>query len=174
MPRYRVVVSRVLLTASVFGLALLHLLQPSYDPRTRTLSEYALSTSGWVFTLSMLSMASGSALVLSAVWNGWQRRRWLQLVWVAGLVVVAAVPTEPGGAVTTLAGAVHAAAATLAIFALLVAEVATAFTARGNRLLAGACARRCRRARSLAVIWVRHGRTSRCRRAHRVAVEHRR
>lgn len=61
-------------------------------------------------------------------------------MWVTGLVVVAAVPTKPGEAVTTFAGAVHAAAATLAIFALLAAEVVTAFTARSNRLPADACA----------------------------------
>jgi len=118
----------------------LHLLEPSYDPRTRTLSEYALSPSGWVFTLSMLSMALGSALVLGAVWNGWRRRRWLLVVWVIGLVVVAVVPTDPGGAETTVAGAVHATAASLAILALLIAEGATAFTVPGNRIFAGACA----------------------------------
>jgi hypothetical protein len=140
MTRHRVVVSRVFLAASVFGLALLHLLEPSYDTRTRTLSEYALSSSDWVFTVSMLLMASGSALVLGAVWSGWPRRRWLLLVWVTGLVVVAAVPTDPGGAVTTGAGTVHATAASLAILSLLIAEVATAFTVQGNRIFAGACA----------------------------------
>lgn len=137
--RYLVAASRVLLAASVFGLALLHLLEPSYDSRTRTLSEYALSPSGWVFTLSMLSMALGSALVLGVVWSGWRRRRWLLLLWVAGLVVVAAVPTDPSGA-TTVAGTVHATAAALAILALLIAEGATALTARSNRVFAGACA----------------------------------
>jgi hypothetical protein len=67
MSRCRVGVSRVLLAGSVVGLALLHLLEPSYNPRTRTLSEYALSPSAWVFTLSILSLALGSALVLGAV-----------------------------------------------------------------------------------------------------------
>jgi 4-amino-4-deoxy-L-arabinose transferase-like glycosyltransferase len=140
MPRYRVIISRVLLAASLVGLTLLHLLEPSYDPNTRTLSEYALSPSGWVFTLSMLSMAPGSALVLGAVWSRWLRRRWLLVVWVIGLVVVAVVPTDPGGAVTSVAGAVHAVAATLAIFALLIAEVATAVSAGRCRLFSGACA----------------------------------
>ncbi|HEY5169050.1 MAG TPA: DUF998 domain-containing protein [Thermoleophilia bacterium] len=140
MSSYRAGVSRGLLAASVVGLALLHLLEPSYDARTQTLSEYALSPSAWVFTLSMLSLALGSALVLGAVWSVWLRRRWLLLVWVVGLVIVAFVTTDPAGAVATPTGAVHAAAADLAIFALLIAEVATAFSPRSNRRFAGVCA----------------------------------
>lgn len=133
-------VSRVFLCAAVFGLALLHLLEPSYDPRTRTLSEYVLSPSGWVFTLSILLMALGSAFVLRAVWNEWRHRRWLLLVWVSGLVVVALVPTDPGGTVTSASGALHAVAAALAIFSLLIAEVLAAFARRPSQIFAGVCA----------------------------------
>lgn len=134
------IVSRVFLIASVFGLALLHLLEPTYDLKVKTLSEYVLSPNGWVFTVSILLMALGSALTLHAVWKEWRRRRWLLLMWSGGIAVVALAPTDPGGVVTTFAGAVHAAAAVLAIFALFVSEVSTAFAKRRGGRFAGVCA----------------------------------
>ncbi len=89
--KLEVILSRMFLASSLLGLMLLHAVESSYDTTKRTLSEYALSSSSWIFTSSVLSMAMGSGLVLVGVW-----RRWLLLVWVVGLCVVAVVPTDPG------------------------------------------------------------------------------
>lgn len=135
-----VILARVLLVASALGLASLHWLEPSYDPSQRTLSEYALSASALMFTLALLALAAGSALVLRAVWADWHRRRWLVLVWVVGTVVVAFVPTDPGGGPSTATGLVHGLCATAGIGSLLLAEVASAIGDSRVRVASAAAA----------------------------------
>jgi hypothetical protein len=55
----------------------------------------------------------------------WPIRRWLISVWTAGVLIVALVPTDPGGDVTSLAGGVHDASALAAIVALWAAQIAS-------------------------------------------------
>jgi hypothetical protein len=134
------VVAGVLLVLALLGLTSLHVLEPSYPPSTATVSEYALSPSGWVFTAALLALAAGSALVVRRVWAVWPVRRWLLLVWAIGSVVVALVTTDPAGVAVTLPGRLHAASASLGIGALIVAEVGGAFSDVGRRAWSAAAA----------------------------------
>jgi len=126
--------ARVLLVTAAAGLTSLHVLEPGYPPSTATLSEFALSPHGWVFTASLLCLAAGSALVLHAVWPIWRVRRWLVAVWTLGTVVVALVTTDPAGAAVTPGGRVHALCASVGIGALLLAEVVSAVVDPAVRL----------------------------------------
>jgi hypothetical protein len=129
----RLVAARVLLVTGAAGLTSLHALEPGYPPSTATLSDYALSPHGWVFTASLLCLAAGSALVLLGLWPIWRVRRWLVLVWTLGNVVVAVVTTDPVGATVTTGGRVHAAWASAGIGALLLAEAISAVVDRTVR-----------------------------------------
>ena len=130
----RLVVARVLLVLAALGLTSLHALEPGYPPSTATLSDYALSPHGWVFTASLLCLGAGSALVLLGVWPIWRVRRWLVLVWTVGNVVVALVTTDPVGVTVTTGGRIHAAWATAGIGALLLAEAISAVVDRTVRI----------------------------------------
>jgi hypothetical protein len=130
----RLVAARLLLVAGAAGLTSLHALEPGYPPSTATLSDYALSPHGWVFTASLLCLAAGSALVLRGLWSIWPVRRWLVLVWTLGNVVVALVTTDPVGVAVTTGGRIHAAWASAGIGALLLAETMSAVVDRTVRL----------------------------------------
>jgi hypothetical protein len=130
----RLVVARVLLVVAAFGLTSLHALEPGYPPSTATLSDYAISPHGWVFTASLLCLAGGSALVLLGVWPIWRVRRWLLLVWTLGNVVVAVVTTDPVGATVTTGARIHLVWASAGIGALLLAETISALVDRTVRL----------------------------------------
>jgi len=129
----RLVVARVLLVVAALGLTSLHALEPGYPPSTATLSDYALSPHGWVFTASLLCLAGGSALVLLGVWPIWRVRRWLVLVWTLGNVVVAVVTTDPVGATVTTGGRIHLVWASAGIGALLLARAGHACAVRRRR-----------------------------------------
>jgi len=130
----RLVAARVLLVVAALGLTSLHALEPGYPPSTATLSDYALSPHGWVFTASLLCLAAGSALVLLGLWPIWRVRRWLVLVWTLGNVVVAFVTTDPVGVTVTTGGRIHAVWASAGIGALLLAEAISAVTDRTVRV----------------------------------------
>ena len=133
-PGRRRVAARVLLVVAALGLTSLDALEPGYPPSSATLSDYALSPHGWVFTVSLLCLGAGSALVLLGVWPIWRVRRWLVLVWTVGNVVVALVTTDPVGVTVTTGGRIHAAWATAGIGALLLAEAISAVVDRTVRI----------------------------------------
>jgi hypothetical protein len=117
------------LIAGVLGLAVLHLLEPELAPTIATVSQYANTDHGWLFTASILLWSLGSALLLLVPGTRLgTMARWLVAVWVVTGVVVAFVSTDPDGAVLTTAGSVHSAAAISGITALWLAEVLTAIS----------------------------------------------
>jgi hypothetical protein len=97
--------------------AVLHIIEPGFDPISRTVSEYVLGSNGWVLTLAAMSFAMGIFALAAALWLhllGPRPRAGLCLLAVAGAAaaVVASAPGDPldplDPQVVTVAGAVHA------------------------------------------------------------------
>lgn len=63
-------------------IALLHVLEPEYDPSWRMISEYSLGRFGWVMRLAFVTMAIGLAATCVALWPSGG-------AWSLGLAVVA-------------------------------------------------------------------------------------
>lgn len=63
-------------------IALLHVLEPEYDPSWRMISEYSLGRFGWVMRLAFVTMAIGLAATCAALWP-------FGGAWTIGLAVVA-------------------------------------------------------------------------------------
>ncbi|QKJ18072.1 DUF998 domain-containing protein [Microbacterium hominis] len=63
-------------------IALLHVLEPEYDPSWRMISEYSLGRHGWVMRVAFVTMAIGPAATCIALWP-------FGGAWTLGLVVVA-------------------------------------------------------------------------------------
>ncbi len=63
------IVGTALVALCVPLVGLLHVLPPSsrIDPMTRTISEYALGSNGWLFDVAVLALAIGSALVTASL-----------------------------------------------------------------------------------------------------------
>src|SRR3954453_23700062 len=82
VPRRRmpVVAAIAAVTALVAGgisvglIAILHILEPEYDPSWRMISEYSLGPFGWVMRLAFVTMAISPAATCVALWpfgGGW-------------------------------------------------------------------------------------------------------
>ena len=63
-------------------IAILHVLEPEYDPSWRMISEYSLGRYGWVMRLAFVTMAISPAAMCVALWP-------FGGVWTVGLAVVA-------------------------------------------------------------------------------------
>lgn len=63
-------------------IALLHVLQPEYDPSWRMISEYSLGRYGWVMRVAFVTMAISPAAMCVALWP-------FGGAWTLGLAVVA-------------------------------------------------------------------------------------
>jgi hypothetical protein len=63
-------------------IAILHVLEPEYDPSWRMISEYSLGRHGWVMRLAFVTMAIGLAATCVALWP-------FGGVWTIGLAAVA-------------------------------------------------------------------------------------
>ncbi len=63
-------------------IAILHVLEPEYDPSWRMISEYSLARSGWVMRLAFVTMAIGLAATCVALWPSGG-------AWTIGLAAVA-------------------------------------------------------------------------------------
>jgi hypothetical protein len=109
--------------ASLFlvGLALLHVLEPEFDPGRSLISEYALGAYGWVMTGAFLSLSASCLALRGAVspcLASPAGRIGLAffLVVAVGLGAAAIFPTDPAStAVKTLTGKVHGFCALLVI-----------------------------------------------------------
>lgn len=62
-------------------IAVLHLLEPEYDPSWRMISEYSLGRHGWVMRLAFVAMAIGLSATCVALWS-------FGGAWTVGLAVV--------------------------------------------------------------------------------------
>lgn len=108
----------------------LHFLRPDYDPVSAFISEYAIGAYGFLFSLALLLLALGSftlSVVLNNTLQKTRRVRWgvrLLALWSAGTTVAAIFPTDPGGLVETLNGALHGIGAMIGFISF----IAAAFT----------------------------------------------
>ncbi len=106
-------------------IGLLHVLSPtrSLDPLTRTISEYALMSDGWVFDLGVVLLAAGSALILVAMIRRGlvTGRPWavtMTAVWCIGLVGLVIFPKQGFGPDSTFLGRIHWTWTLVAFFSL--------------------------------------------------------
>lgn len=130
-------VTRVLAALGLVGaglavvlVGLLHVVAAEQvNPVRRTISEYALGGSGWMFDAGVLGLATGSALVLSALIRaGVLRARSgvavLLVVWVAALVVVVVFEKANWSVGPSTGGYIHRFASLAAFTSLPVAALA--------------------------------------------------
>jgi hypothetical protein len=110
---------------SVVMVGVLHLVPPSrnLDPLSRTISEYALVSDGWVFDVGVLVLAGGSVATLGGlVLRGLVRpRSWsaaFMTVWAIGLVGLVLFPKQGFGPDNSFAGRVHWTWTLIAFFSL--------------------------------------------------------
>lgn len=105
------------------GVAILHLLRPDLDPRTRTISEYAVGPGGAVMATAFLALGAGTLALAGALARGrafarlWRTGQALLVAFGLGAALCAVFPTDlttPGVAPTTT-GRVHNAAAVIAL-----------------------------------------------------------
>lgn len=100
-------------------LALLHLIEPGFDPSWRFISEYALGRHGWIMSLAFASLAVSATALLLAIANqvrtvGGYVGIGLLALSIVGFVLAAAFPTDPIAATDpTTSGTVHSVAAAL-------------------------------------------------------------
>jgi Protein of unknown function (DUF998) len=123
---------------SVLLIGLLHVLPPSnqVNPMTRTISEYALGSNGWLFDLAVLALAAGSVAVLIGLGRVGVLRApsaaWLFLVlWAAGLVVLVIFEKHNWQAGSRTGGSIHRVASLVAFLSLPVGALLTARAGRG-------------------------------------------
>ena len=135
------------LAAGVALILLLHVIPPTdqISATRRTISEYGLGSTWWVFDLAVLLVAAGSVAGMGVVW--WQERLTalpaaFGTLWTVGLLVVVAFPKHDW-AVAAAPGpgpALHRAASVVAFVCLPLAVLAAARTAfpdaPGRRLVA--------------------------------------
>ncbi len=126
---------------STLAIAFLHVVRPSrsLDPLSRTISEYALLSNGWIFNCGVVLLAVASALVLLAMivrqmvpWRSWGAL--MTFVWSIGLVGLVVFPKQGFGNNPSLAGRVHWTWTLIAFFSL---PIGTCLMCWQHRVVAG-------------------------------------
>jgi hypothetical protein len=126
---------------STLTIGVLHVVEPSrsLDPFSRTISEYALLSNGWVFDWGVLLLAFASVLVLLAMivreivpWRSWGS--FMTFVWSIGLVGLVVFPKQGFGNNPSLAGRVHWTWTLIAFFSL---PIGTYLMCWQHRVVAG-------------------------------------
>jgi hypothetical protein len=117
-------------------------LGPGYDPLRLTVSDYALSNRGTAIEIAMVALAVGALALLGGFHAAGARIGGLPTVlvsvWSAGLLVAAAVPTDPLTATSmSTAAYVHRYASVAAFIVLPVAAVTLAARLPGATSLRG-------------------------------------
>lgn len=123
---------------SVLLIGLLHVLPPSdmVDPMTRTISEYALGSNGWLFDLAVLALAAGSVAVLLGLGRAGVLRApsagWLFVaLWAVSLVVLVIFEKHNWRVGPSAGGYVHRFASLVAFLSLPVGTLLAARASRG-------------------------------------------
>lgn len=111
----------VAVSVALFGV--LHVVPPSagLDWTSRTISQYALLSNGWVFDVATLLLAAGSAAVLVALLRAGLLRRGAVvalLLWVAGLVGVVWFEKHNWSTGPSMSGDIHRVASLVAFLSL--------------------------------------------------------
>ncbi len=124
--------------AGVLAIAALHVLPPTnaISPIRRTISEYALHDTAWLFNLGVLALAVGSlGMLVSLARSGLVRLGSVAgaglLLWCVGLTGVVVFPKHnwaAGGA--SMSGSVHRVASLIAFVALPIGAIAVAWAWR--------------------------------------------
>ncbi|MCW3814079.1 DUF998 domain-containing protein [Micromonospora sp. DR5-3] len=126
------------LTAAALALvlfALLHVLVSRLSPVTDTISDYALSSGGWIFDTAVLVLAASSVCLLGPLL--WRRQTAVPLAtacyacWCLGLVVLTVFPRDPVDAPVTATGEIHKWASVAALLSLPLGALLTARRRRG-------------------------------------------
>jgi len=124
---------------SAVAIGTLHFTQPgrSLDPMSRTISEYALLSDGWIFSWGVVLLAICSVLVLGAlvVRNVVRWRSWASLMivtWSIGLVGLVVCPKQGFGINPSLAGRVHWTWTLIAFFSLPIGSALMCWHRRGR------------------------------------------
>ncbi len=123
--------------AGVAAMGALHVLPPAdrINPIRRTISEYALHETAWLFNLGVLSLALGSLAILLAL----VRAKLVQpfslggvglAVWAAGLTAVVYFPKHNWTVGPSASGDIHRAASLAAFIGLPVAAIAIGWAFR--------------------------------------------
>lgn len=122
------------------AVAALHVLPPTsrVSPVHRTISEYALHETGWLFNFGVFALALGSLAVLIALHRtGLTRLASLGgagvLLWCVGLTGVVVFPKHNWAAGPSLSGDLHRVASLVAFVALPVGAFAIAWAWRAER-----------------------------------------
>jgi hypothetical protein len=130
--------------AGILVVAALHAVHPAdeINPIRRTISEYALHESAWLFNLGVLGLAAGSAAVLLALTlTGLVRPASVSgiglLLWVAGLLAVVYFPKHDWRIGPSGTGDVHRLASLVAFVSLPAAAIALGWCWRRHPHWAG-------------------------------------
>ena len=135
----RTTIAAVIFAAAVIGL--LHVLPPTsaISPLDRTISEYGLSESAWLFNAGVTAVALGTAVLFAGLARAGRIRRfsWSALfggLWSAGLLILVFFPKSPYTAAKGDTGDVHRMASFIAFVSLPVAIALVAHRLRSHRL----------------------------------------
>lgn len=110
-------------------LAALHVLDRSLDPTQRPTSEYAVGPFGYLMTAVFLLLSLATWALIAGLRRDLDDRARSRVglaflaAWAVGLLVAAAFPIDPEGAVPTTTGTVHTIAGPLTFLSLLVGIV---------------------------------------------------
>ena len=120
---------------------LLHLITPTgrVNPVRRTISEYALLETAWVFNIALLVLAAGSAAVLvSLVATGvvrlWSAGAVALMLWTACLPAIVIFPKHNWAVGPSTTGTVHRAVALIGFLSLPAAALAIGWVWRSHSL----------------------------------------
>lgn len=107
----------------------LHILQSPANSLAVPVSEFVLGPWGWLMTIAFFSLAVGSwatyrAVRYTASIAGWGLGTIGLKAWIAGTAIAGLFPTDAHDAALSWHGVIHGAAASVALFSLIVVELA--------------------------------------------------
>jgi hypothetical protein len=129
------VIGLAAVVGSAAAIGLLHLVPPSsaLSPVRRTISEYALLETGWVFNTAVLALAAGSAAILAALLTHRLVRpagAAALALWCGGLVGVVVFPKHNWAVGPSLSGDLHRVASLVGFLSLPVAAILIGWAGR--------------------------------------------
>jgi hypothetical protein len=110
-------------------IVILHFLRPDLNPISRTTSEYAVGSYGFLMTSAFFSMSLASWALIIGIYQGTSGRARSQIglallgIWAVGVLIAMVFPIDPEGAPQTLAGTIHAINGPLIFLSLTVSVI---------------------------------------------------